>query len=219
LEVLKSGRSGDVLAGDVTLAGRPVDVIVKRARRKKWYRYVNEIGRGSRSWRAWRKAWALLIRGIPTAWPLLVMERRVMGYVVDQVIVFERVPGRTLAVTNLELLGAGERDEMFRRCGRMLRRIDRVGLSHFDSKSSNWIVMPDEVRGATPILVDVDGVRFYRWDTFGIQRLLRSMREHRQYTPADSLALCQGYSPFTRMEAEETEEEADVSDAAAGDGE
>jgi len=219
LEVLKSGRSGDVLAGDVTLAGRPVDVIVKRARRKKWYRYVNEIGRGSRSWRAWRKAWALLIRGIPTAWPLLVMERRVMGYVVDQVIVFERVPGRTLAVTNLELLGAGERDEMFRRCGRMLRRIDRVGLSHFDSKSSNWIVMPDEVRGATPILVDVDGVRFYRWDTFGIQRLLRSMREHREYTPADSLALCQGYSPFTRMEAEETEEEADVSDAAAGDGE
>jgi hypothetical protein len=50
--------------------------------------------------------------------------------------------------------------------------------------------------------VDVDGVRFYRWDTFGIQRLLKSMREHRQYTIPDSLALCQGYAPFTRMEAE-----------------
>jgi tRNA A-37 threonylcarbamoyl transferase component Bud32 len=203
LEVLKSSRSGDVMAGEVTVAGRPVEVIVKRARRKRWYRYVNEIGRGSRSWRAWRKSWNLLIRNIPTAWPLLVMERRVMGYVVDQAIVFERVPGRTLATTNLDLLNAGERDALLRRCGRILRRIENVGFCHFDAKASNWIVMPDEVRGATPVLVDVDGVRFYRWDTFGIQRLLRSLREeHRQYTPADSLALCQGYAPFTRIERE-----------------
>jgi tRNA A-37 threonylcarbamoyl transferase component Bud32 len=209
LEVIKSSRSGDVLAGEVTLAGKPVEVILKRARRKKWYRYVNEIGRGSRSWRAWRKAWNLLVRGIPTAWPLLVMERRVLGYVVDQAIVFERVPGSTLATTNLDLLATDDkRATLFRRCGRILRRIENVGFCHFDAKASNWIVMPDAQRGPTPILVDVDGVRFYRWDTFGIARLLKSMREHRQYTPADSLALCRGYAPFTRMEAEELAEEA-----------
>jgi len=202
LEVLKSSASGDVRAGEVTLAGRPVEVIVKRARRKHWYRYVNEIGRGSRSWRAWRKAWNLLIRNVPTAWPLTVMERRVMGYVVDQAIVFERVPGKTLATTNLDLLDAEERRTLFHRCGRILRRIEEIGYSHFDSKASNWIVSPDEVRGPTPVLVDVDGVRFYRWTTFGIQRLLRSMREHRQYTPADSLALCRGYAPFTRIDRE-----------------
>ena len=85
----------------------------------------------------------------------------------------------------------------------IVRKIDDVGFSHFDSKSSNWIVMPDEKRGPTPVLVDVDGVRFYPWSTFGVRRLLRSMRDHRQYTPADSLALCQGYAPFTRMELEE----------------
>ncbi len=219
LEVLKSGRSGDVLAGEVTLAGRPVAVIVKRARRKRWYRYVNEVGRGSRSWRAWRKAWALLIRGVPTAWPLLVMERRVLGYVVDQVVVFERVPGKPLALTNLDVLPAGQRDELFRRCGRMLRRIDAVGLSHFDPKSSNWIVAPDERRGPTPVLVDVDGVRFYPWATFGIRRLLRSMREHRQYTPADSLALCEGYAPLTRMEREFEGEMPEAAAADAVDGE
>jgi hypothetical protein len=28
------------------------------------------------------------------------------------------------------------------------------------------------------------------------------MREHRQYTPADSLALCLGYAPFKYMEPE-----------------
>jgi tRNA A-37 threonylcarbamoyl transferase component Bud32 len=203
LEVLKTSRSGDVLAGQVTLAGRPIEVIVKRARRKKWYRYVNEIGRGSRSWRAWKKAWNLLVRSIPTAWPLIVMERRVLGYVVDQVIVFERVPGKTLALTNLDLLPPAERENLFRRCGRILRRIEEVGFCHFDSKSSNWIIKPDEKRGPTPVLVDVDGVRFYRWTAFGIQRLLKSMREHRQYTPLDSLELCQGYAPFKRMEQED----------------
>lgn len=130
-----------------------------------------------------------------------------MGYVVDQAIVFERVPGKTLAVTNLDLLGSAERENLFRRCGRILRRIEEVGFCHFDSKSSNWIVMPDQVRGATPVLVDVDGVRFYRWTAFGIQRLLKSMREHRQYTPLDSLELCQGYAPFKRMEQEEQETE------------
>ena len=202
LEVLKTSRSGDVLAGQVTLAGRPIEVIVKRARRKKWYRYVNEIGRGSRSWRAWKKAWNLLVRSIPTAWPLIVMERRVLGYVVDQVIVFERVPGKTLAVTNLDLLPPADRVDLFRRCGRILRHIEEVGFCHFDSKSSNWIIKPDETRGPTPVLVDVDGVRFYRWTAFGIQRLLKSMREHRQYTPLDSLELCEGYAPFNRMEQE-----------------
>src|SRR5258706_10135312 len=104
LEVIKSSASGDVWAGEVTLSGKPVEVILKRARRKKWYRYINEIGRGSRSWRAWKKSWNLLVRGIPTAWPLLVIERRVLGYVVDQAIVFDRVPGKTLATTNLDLL-------------------------------------------------------------------------------------------------------------------
>ena len=205
LEVIKTSRSGDVLAGELTLAGRPIEVIVKRPRRKRWYRYVNEIGRGSRSWRAWKKSWSLIIRNVPAAWPLLVMERRVMGYVVDQAIVFERVPGKTLAVTNLDVMPLTERENLFRRCGRILRRIDNLGLSHFDPKASNWIVTPDERRGPTPILVDVDGVRFYRWPAFGIERLLRSMKEHRQYTAADSLALCQGYAPFTRIEREMAE--------------
>ena len=62
------------------------------------------------------------------------------------------------------------------------------------------------MRGATPVLVDVDGVRFYRWDGFGMQRLLRSMKEHRQYNRADSLALCQGYAPFSRIAEEEAGE-------------
>jgi tRNA A-37 threonylcarbamoyl transferase component Bud32 len=196
LEILKRSPSGDVLADNLTVGGTALPVIVKRPRRRYWYRYLNEIGRGSRAWRAWIKAWSLILRNLPTAWPLLVVEKRKLGYVTDSVIVFERVPGPTLRRVNLDALGACQRDMLFRRAGRILRVIDETGLSHFDAKASNWIVRPDEKLGPFPVMIDPDAVRFRRWLALGIRRLLRSMKEHEQYTVADSLSLCQGYAPY-----------------------
>jgi hypothetical protein len=92
-------------------------------------------------------------------------------------------------------LAPAGRDRLFRRIGRILRRIERLGFSHFDAKASNWIVLDDAKRGPTPIMIDPDGIRRRQWIALGIQRLLRSMREHKQYTVQDSLALCQGYAP------------------------
>jgi tRNA A-37 threonylcarbamoyl transferase component Bud32 len=203
LEIKKRSRSGDVLGAQVVLAGKPIDVILKRPRKKIWYRYLNEIGRGPRAWRAWIKAWNLIIRGIPTAWPLLIMEKRVLGYVTDAVLICERVSGKDLAVADLDAIEPSQRDLLFRRAGKLLRRIEKHGFSHFDAKASNWIVREDEKTGPQPILIDVDGIRRRQWIALGIQRLLRSMREHRQYTPADSLALCQGYAPQARLAQEE----------------
>jgi hypothetical protein len=59
------------------------------------------------------------------------------------------------------------------------------------------------------MLVDVDGIRRIRNLAVGIMRLLRSMRDHAQYTPADSLALCRGYAPFSPIGQGGGEEEAD----------
>ena len=99
----------------------------------------------------------------------------------------------------LDEMGAADREVLFRRTGKILRKVEQFGFSHFDAKASNWIVRSDAVTGPQPILVDVDGIRRRQWVALGIQRLLRSMREHGQYTPADSLALCQGYAPNSRM--------------------
>ena len=207
LPVLKRSRSGDVLSATVTLGGRPLAVIVKRPRRKRWYRWVNEIGRGTRAWRAWRKAWHLVVRDVPTAWPLLVMQRRVNGYAVDAVFVSEHVPGDTLAHADLAAMDAADRDRLFRRAGRTLAEIERHGFSHFDAKASNWIVSADARRGPVPVLVDVDGIRRRRWDLLGLHRLLRSMRtENPAYGPADSLSLCRGYAPFAALTEELTTE-------------
>jgi tRNA A-37 threonylcarbamoyl transferase component Bud32 len=199
LTFIKRGASGDVLAGELSLGGRAIEIIAKRPYKRYWYRYLNEIGRGSRAWRAWHKAWTLVARDIPTAWPLAVMQKRRFGYITDSVIIFERVPGSTLAQVDLAAIGADDREMLFRRAGGILRKIDRLGLSHFDAKASNWIVRDDPKKGPRPILVDVDGIRFRRWAALGIIRLLRAMRDHPQYSVADSLALCQGYAPFSPM--------------------
>jgi len=206
LEILKRSPSGDVLGGEMILGGRPVPIVVKRSFKRYWYRYLNEIGRGSRAWRAWKKSWALVVRDIPTAWPLLVMQKRSLGYITDSVIVSERLPGPTLAAVDLDAMPAEARDMLFRRTGKILRQIEDLGMFYYDAKSSNWIVQEDEKLGPRPVLIDVDGIRFRRWPVVGIQRLLRSMREHRQYTPADSLALCQGYAPFSPMMMEQPNE-------------
>ena len=207
LDVIKRSASGDVLSADISLGGRPVSVIVKRPRRKYWHRWVSEIGRGSRPRRAWRKAWKLVARDVPTAWPLLMMERRVMGYVVDAVVVFERVRGDLLAHLDLDALGTEDRDALFRRLGQSLRRMEETGLEQYDAKSPNWMIVSDEKVGPVPVVIDVDGIRADRGRAQAMHRLLRSMKEHPQYTPADSLALCQGYAPFAPMHREQPEGE------------
>jgi tRNA A-37 threonylcarbamoyl transferase component Bud32 len=207
LEILKRSASGDVLAGEVVLGGKPVSVIIKRPKRSKLHRYITEIGRGTRVRRAWTKAWSLVVRDIPTAWPLLVMERRRVGYPADGIIVFERVVGQQLADLDLDSLEVPARQNLFRRLGRTLRQLEHTKLSQYDSKSTNWIISLDERCGPTPIIVDVDGIRRIVPSMWPIDRLLHSMREHPQYTPADSKELCLGYAPYAHLKQEPTASE------------
>jgi len=197
LRPLKRSASGDVWAGEVVLGGVPVEVVVKRPLRSKAYRYVTEIGRGSRAWRAWKKSWMLIARGIPTAWPLLVMEKKTLGAVADQLIVCEKVQGEQLDGVDLDRAGPDLRDVLLRRVGRVLRRIDDTGIVHFDTKASNIMIRGDELLGPGPVLVDVDGVRGYSWRGEGLRRLDRSMRDHHpHFTETDAASLRFGYDPF-----------------------
>ena len=205
LKVIKRSASGDVLEGEVVLGGRPVEVIIKRPRRRYWYRYLNELGRGSRARRAWWKSWRLIYRGIPCAWPMLLMEKRILGYVTDSIIVFEKVKGPSLATIDLDSLWANNRQLLFHRTGALLRKLEAVGLYHWDAKSSNWMAQLDEVIGPFPLLIDVDGVRNNWGVGEGMRRLLLSLRLHPQYTPEDSLNLCRGYAPFAPIVQREDE--------------
>jgi hypothetical protein len=206
-EILKRDRGGDVLAGEIVLGGRPFPVIIKRPRMKYWYRYLTALGRPSRSLRTWIKAWKMIARNVPVDWPVFVAEKLVFGYAIDSLIIFERLPGKTLADFDLDAHSADVRDTLFRRVGRILRRIDSMGFGHFDAKATNWIVIEDNKLGPTPVMIDADGVRHYPTAGKGMERLLRAMRQHPQYTPADSLSLCLGYTPFGRLRREPIQDE------------
>ena len=201
--IIKRTASGDVLRGSIQAGERTLDVFIKRPRRKYWHRYLNEIGRGGRSRRAWRKAWSLAIRNLPTALPLLMMERRRMGYLTDSVIVFEAIEGATLAKADLNQLTATERDNLMRRTGRLLREMERDGLYHWDAKAYNFIVASDHRIGPRPVLVDVDGIRSFQYTRFALHRLLKSMRDNPTFTPADSRSLCLGYAPYAKIKSAE----------------
>jgi hypothetical protein len=202
----KRSASGDVLCGEIVLGGKPVPVFIKRPRRKYLYRYLTSVGPFTRVRRMWLKAWKLSVRDIPTEWPLLMMEKRTLGYMTDGLIVFEHVPGSTLADSDLDSMPTNARQMLFHRIGRILRLIDQHGFAYFDSKAQNWIVQADEKLGPTPVIIDVDGIRHYPSPGSGIRRLLRSMREHAQYTPADSYAICKGYLPYGRLDIEDADE-------------
>jgi tRNA A-37 threonylcarbamoyl transferase component Bud32 len=180
----------------VILGGKPVAIVVKRPKRKSIRQYIADAMRGSRARRTWDKTWKMTIRDVPCEWPMLLLEKRTYGYVTDAVIVFGRIDGATLADAKLDEMPQTKRDRLFFRAGRVLRRIESLGFTHMDAKSTNWIVFDDgKPDSPIPVLVDVDGVRHYRWATAGILRLLRAMKQHGQYTPADSLNLCKGYAP------------------------
>jgi tRNA A-37 threonylcarbamoyl transferase component Bud32 len=204
LPALKRDASGEILTAEISLAGRTIPVVIKRPRNKFWYRYVLDAFRPSRAARIWTKTWKAIVRGVPTEWPMLLMEKRTLGYVTDAILVFEGVEGTTLDKVDLDALSARDRETLFWRAGRSLRILERTGLAHIDPKSTNWIVQPDERRGPVPVMIDLFGIRRLTFgrEAFGIRRLLRALRDHPQYTPADSLALCKGFSPFSRMVAE-----------------
>jgi hypothetical protein len=61
----------------------------------------------------------------------------------------------------------------------------------------------------------MDGIRRLPRPGAGIERLLRAMKQHPQYTVLDSLALCQGYAPWAPLHQEH---QADDEPAPAAEG-
>ena len=136
--------------------------LIKRPLFKEGTRGIFQSLRVGRARRAWRKTWRLLASNFDVEYPLLLLERHRLR-LVEQLAVYERVPGDAISNFNLDALNERERTQFFWRCGRVLRRIDRNGWSHFDAKSSNWMAWREPWANGTlrPILIDCDGIRFH----------------------------------------------------------
>lgn len=195
LDVLKDDRSGMILAGEMVLSGQPVAVIVKRPRRRGWRRLL-EFGPLAKGVRAWPKAWMMVGLDVPCEQPILLATRTRWGLVRDAFLVFERVPGTVLARCDLDTFARDRRRDLLHRCGGALRRITDAGFENYDAKSYNWIVHADRDHRPTAVMIDLDGIRSYRWFDFGLKRLARALRDHPQCQAADLVHLARGYAPF-----------------------
>ncbi len=197
-EWLKRGGSGDVWHGTPTIFGRPLEVVAKLPRRKYWYRHLTDFLQGDRSARAWTRSWQMAIRDLPVAWPLMRAVQQTGPYVRQAMLITAWVAGENLAGIRLHTLSTADRTTLFFRLGRTIRRIEQAGFCHFDTKTSNWIIQADPVLGPVPVMVDVDGIRPYRWNGEGMRRLRLSLAEHPEFGPADLANLELGYNPWAK---------------------
>ncbi len=97
-----------------------------------------------------------------------------------------------------------ESSGVYRGCSRRLRSsrsIGHIGGANCRSPSTSTItgVGPTLSSASTTQFGDFDGLRQFAPPMWPIDRLLRSLREHPQYTPEDSRWVCVGYAPHARL--------------------
>jgi len=187
---IKSDSSGTVRL--IHIGG--VEVVVKSPLTRPGLKTAIARFRTSRVRRVWKKAHTLLARGFAVEMPLFVLDPAPGNPGKPGVIAFEKVPGTVLTLLDFDLLSIQSREMLFVRIGTFIRRIEAQRWSHFDTKSSNWIISTSITGELIPVMIDCDGVRFYPWRGFAIRRLLRSLDEHPKFKPIDRKQVWFGYN-------------------------
>ena len=175
--VLKDDGNSRVVLRDGLVLKRPTPPVGTR-------RLLARLRR-PRAVRAWLKTVVLQGFGLPVEPPVLCVRRGV-----EAIGVYREVPGTTLADIDLETLT--NREATLEQIGRVLRRTADLGWTHLDAKSTNWMITPD----GEPVMLDCDGLRRTPLHTRrrrGLDRLLRALRDHPQFSEDDEQAVLSGF--------------------------
>ncbi len=168
--VLKYSKHGEVFRARVESAGGSVEIVGKRNLAAGWRRQLRAMVRSSRARRNFDQALQLLAVGIPTARPLLLLERRRSHR--ESWIVTEFVQ----SLVDLDQLVLVELPKLDRHSvyGAKVRVVDAVvellvglhkaGLGHRDFKASNVMISDNQStdREAKAWMLDLDGLHAIR---------------------------------------------------------
>jgi len=206
--ILKDSHSGMVCRAELNVDGEPLRVICKRGRSRTLFKRLWYLVRPSRPVQTFRSGHALLHRELPTAYPLVALERRVAGLVVDGLIITEEIPDTEDLDCLLRIRLPRESADRQRRVKAQLidelvslyvRMHDR-GCMHRDMKAPNLLVQWAAQRDDPPrvTLVDLDGLsvrRQLRWPQClrMIMRLNVSLDPCRIVTLTDRLRFLKAY--------------------------
>ena len=183
----------------------PLAVIVKRPRARNWRRWLRHLLPPSRSRRGWQAGHALLHRYIAAARPLALLERRLGPFVVDSLLLTERIGGAMDLATYLERgtdarAGRGwirDKRGLIEKLARHVRQLDQAGFVHRDCKPENVLLLTrPELR---LVWVDMDGVQYCRRPASEAERLRPLVRleaalhEHPALTRTDRVRFLKTY--------------------------
>jgi tRNA A-37 threonylcarbamoyl transferase component Bud32 len=184
-------------------AGGEVVLVLKRESRPGLGRQPR-----SRSRREWRNLTALHDRGIAAAEPVAVGERRRWG-VVRQAFILVREPMGTVSVAEYLQGGpaAGERRELARELGGVIRRMHDGGLAYRDLYARHILIHPDRSAGLLgPMLVNAEwAYRFpnlaphFRWHDLAT---LLVTTAYPACSAADRLRFALAYGRQSRLSAD-----------------
>lgn len=193
-----------VVETELSLAGQAAHVAYKRVRAKNWWKAVLFWFRPSPAREAWYFGHALLLRGIATARPLALVERRRFGLRSEGYLATQWIEG----AINLHLYGwrLAERPQAERRrrtrqtaaaLGRLVGRMHSWHVLHRDVKACNVLVI-EQPDGVDCSLIDADSVRIARrlpgWlQALNLARLAVSLVAHPWVSHGDRLRFLRAY--------------------------
>lgn len=147
---LKDSRSSTVIEYPVPTPTGVAVAIYKRFRVKSSVGLLKNLVRPSPALRSWSYGHNLLDRGLPTARPLLVLQRHRGLCPAEGYLLTERVPH---ALELSDAVARGPRRAWFQTLGRLIRQMHDKQVAHRDLKAANILLSHDQ-----PVLIDLVGV-------------------------------------------------------------
>jgi len=183
--LLKDSPSSTVAEFDMLVNGTMRRVIYKRFRIKSWAVPWMSLVRPSKATRSWVLGQGLCERGLPTARPLAILQRRRLGLDYEGYLLTEKIEN---AVDLHEFVDHLRQLEPARRRHFLRSRIDQLGqliqllhlhqLAHRDLKAANVLLTGNDCPKGSPIGSDAEP-RYWLIDLVGVTRHGKLSRRRR----------------------------------------
>ncbi len=196
VRLLKKGNHNTVIAKELEINNLKINIVAKHSIHRSGIKGFWQSVRRSRALRQWQRAHALLIRGIPTAFPLAALEQRNALLLKQSILLCEEIPNcrnlHQMITQNTLPASRYERTGLIIQLGQLLASLRQSNLRHRDCKATNIVIRsfadPSKPTGNSdfqPYLVDLDGLRSYLVPA----RLIRMIQKFTPHFPGHEALL------------------------------